>query len=100
MTTATPGRLFVALPRGFYPDGGAFQTTSGTAAGYVVFNAGGPGWVYGATGECWRAYYEVVGEGTVDYVADSPLPGAPRYVIHFAMTTNGKFNASQTAEAK
>ena len=78
-------RRFITIPRAIYPDG-AFIEVSGTASGGYISNGGLPGYAKDGNADCWSTYYEFDGEGGVDFVAKSVLPGAPDYILHFIVT--------------
>jgi hypothetical protein len=80
-------RTFIMLPRNDYVlDRPLFVRVSGDASGGWISNAGLPGQAFGATEACWQTYYELDGEGQVDFRAASARPGAPDYVLHFMVS--------------
>jgi hypothetical protein len=80
-------RTFIMLPRNDYVlDGRLFVPVSGDASGGWISNAGLPGQAFGATDACWQTYYELDGEGQVDFRAKSARVGVPDYVLHFMVS--------------
>lgn len=63
----------------------AIRADQRDGVGQLDFERGAVGNSIKSSADCWSTYYELDGDGRVDYRATSAVPGAPAYNIHFVV---------------